>query len=354
MAISLPFSSSIKPKLQKQRKAIVDKLSEVAANSPRLASLYYAFLSKDFDREHQAVLRGKRKHVEYADRNQSNRYLLRRNTHRLEKGLLMRPRRDVFGLDYIAETVQAYRLGVTASSLSAAQLDELKWSHDVLEQYFGVVAPHPLVDSLRQEFQRLSFPTVGTTPYVPYKRDLTQDCSVSYNDLVQLSYRRRSVRWFLDQPVPRELIDQAITVAALAPSACNRQPFEFRIFDDPELVQKVAATPMGTKGFSHNFPVIVVLVGKLSAYPYERDRHVIYIDSSLAAMSFMYALETLGLSSCPINWPDIEHLEVKMANLLRLEVDERPIMLIALGYPDPDGMVAYSQKKSLDELRRFN
>ena len=54
--------------------------------------------------------------------------------------------------------------------------------------------------------------------------------------LRELAERRRSVRWFADRPVPHDLIDKALEVGLQAPSACNRQPFAFRFFDDPELV----------------------------------------------------------------------------------------------------------------------
>jgi hypothetical protein len=43
-----------------------------------------------------------------------------------------------------------------------------------------------------------------------------------------------------------------------------------------------------------------------------------------------------------------------MAAAIGLEADERPVMCIAVGYPDPDGLVAYSQKKPLGQLRRYN
>ena len=116
----------------------------------------------------------------------------------------------------------------------------------------------------------------------------------------------------------------------------------------------VGAIPMGIKGFYRNIPALAVLVGKLSAYVYERDRHIIYIDGGLAAMSFMYALETLGLSSVPINWPDIEFFEKKMEALLHLDIDERPIMLIGIGYADPEGQIPFSQKKSPKLLTQYN
>ena len=69
---------------------------------------------------------------------------------------------------------------------------------------------------------------------------------------------------------------------------------------------------------------------------------------------FVFALEAQGLGSCCLNWPDLERQERRMDTLLRLEPDERVIMLVALGYPDPEGLVAYSQKKPLDELRSYN
>jgi len=140
----------------------------------------------------------------------------------------------------------------------------------------------------------------------------------------------------------------------LSPSACNRQPFEFRVFDDPGWVRKVANSPYGTSGYADNIPVMIVVVGQLRCYSEERDRHLIYIDGALASMSLLYALEVQGLSSCCINWPDVEERERELAGLMNLDPDERGIMLIAAGYPDPEGMVASSRKKPLDAIRRYN
>ena len=92
-------------------------------------------------------------------------------------------------------------------------------------------------------------------------------------------------------------------------------------------------------------PCTMAIIGDLSAYPRERDRHLIYVDGSLAAMQLMLAFETLGLSTCPINWPDIESAEKKIANLLKLKVYERPIMLLSVGYAQDQGGIAFSQKK---------
>jgi len=101
-------------------------------------------------------------------------------------------------------------------------------------------------------------------------------------------------------------------------------------------------------------PAIGAVIGRLRAYPEERDRHVIYIDGALAAMSFMLALETVGLSSCAINWPDVAAHEEKIAKLLGLAPDERVVMLIGFGHADPDGKIPYSAKKPLASMRHWN
>lgn len=269
----------------------------------------------------------------------------------------MRPRRRAFALDYIQETVTCYgralQLGKTSPELVCRS--ELQWAADVLTRYFEVTGPHPIIDELRDRFRTLPAGLPERAPTaVPRERGVAGPAPVKYGELLDLTRRRRSVRWFLQKPVPREVIDRAVAVAALSPSACNLQPFEFRVFDDAELTRKIASIPTGTVGFGYNFPAIVVLIGKLHAWLSEPDRHLIYIDASLAAMAFFLALEAQGLGSCCLNCPDLQPQERGMTRLLGLEPDERVIMLIALGYPDPEGLVTYSQKKPLAELRSFN
>jgi nitroreductase len=332
------------------------KLVRLGARSRLAATLYYALFDRSFDREHQATLAG-RVAFETARRGSaSTSSLLRRNIHRLENGLLMRPRRNTFALDYIDETLSFYAKETRKlPEERVSTRDELQWAHDVLQKYFAVTSDHPRLRPLRKEFAGLeSMSTADGPSYVPYKRDLRKAPPVAYEDLLHLAQRSRSVRWFLPEPVPRELIENAIEVALLSPSACNRQPFLFRVFDDPELLPKIASLPGGTVGFHHQFPAMVVLVGEMRNYYGERDRHLIYIDASLAAMSFVFAAETLGLSTCCINWPDIEEYEREAEETLLLEKDQRIIMFLAVGYPDPEGKVAYSQKKPKSEASKYN
>lgn len=321
------------------------------ALSPFTSSLYYTLFSGSFRREQHAVLKGRLAYQQSLSEQASSSILLRRNIHRLEKGLIMQPRRSVFAEDYILETVVEF-----CHKVSMLDLAELKWAFAVLGEYFAIVGSKPLIDQAKQQFNAVSgvaaarLEPLSLPASVPYTYEHLPTAGVGYDALLQLFKRRRSVRWFLPQPVEAALVQQAIEAASLAPSACNRQPYYFVHLDDPQTAAEVADFAMGTTGFSGNIPSLLVVVGDLSAYPEERDRHVIYIDAALASMQLMLALDTLGLASCPINWPDIESREQKMAKRLQLQPYQRPVMLIAYGYADPAGGIAYSQKKSAELL----
>jgi nitroreductase len=320
------------------------RLLPVTASRGFVASIHYLLLSRRFDREHRAVLAGRLAYERRLAASVRSSPLLRRNVHRLEKGLVMRPRQAVFAEDYIVETVGELGRLVQAGRLDAV---EEKWALDVLDEYFRAVADTTAIADARAAFMAIGRRETHSDGQAsaPRPRQSGAISGVSYDEFLALCRQRRSVRWFEQRHVPRELVLRALEAAAQAPSACNRQPFLFRYFEDPADAHRIAAIAMGTTGYAGNVPALVVLLGDLGCYPEERDRHVPYIDASLAAMQFMLALETLGLASCPINWPDIEYREREMDAALGLPPHLRPVMLIALGYPDPQGGVPHSAKK---------
>lgn len=316
---------------------------------PWLVRLYYVLVPA-FVAEQVVVFRGMRAYKDGGKTSQGRRARLTRYTHTLEKGLISRPRREIFALDCIKTVV-----GDLVELWDDQNENEptLQWSADVLATYFQVVESHPIIDRARALYEE----KVGSTREVgkrsPFSRDLAKRL-VSYAQFNELCHYRRSTRWFLPTPVPRDVIDQAIIAAGQSPSACNRQPFFFWVMDDPDIVRRFAGIPGGTKGFSQNFVTLIAVIGDLSCYYSERDRHVIYIDGSLAAMTFVLALETLGIASCIINWPDVAAQDRQATEVLPLKPWQRIIMLIAVGYADPTGMVPFSGKKPIEKLRRYN
>jgi len=320
-------------------------LAHIAAKRDALASAYYLIVCGQFAREHRAVLRGKIAYLnaDYAKKTSIAR--LRRNIHRLEKGLIMRPRRAIFAEDYIVETVRDFKHACDGIVDEAERV----WARDVLRFYFTVVGSSRKIEFARQLFEAGTSKN-GGGHCLPYTSAQRVQSTVSYSELLTLFQQRRSTRWFLPRSVSRHLVEKAVFAASFAPSACNRQPFHYIVIQDTARATAIGKLAGGTVGFAENIQCLIVSVGDLSSYIEERDRHLIYIDTSLANMQLMLAFETLGLSTCAINWPDIGSAEQAVSRELQLNGHERVIMLMAVGYADPDGGIPYSQKKPSEML----
>lgn len=320
------------------------------------ARLYYKTAGKEFDGELAAVGQGIAAHCTDANRS-GLLFLMRRNVHMLEKGLTMRPRRAVFAEGYICETVG----GLARFATTAANYDneEIRWMFDVIEEYFAATATatSPVVAHARHEFERLvEEVSSDRDPHLPklIPRAPTLGLGVvDVDDLAKLAATRRSVRWYIDRKVDRDSVTKAIAIGLRAPTACNRQPYRLIVIDDRGKVSEVAEIPMGTKGYHNQIPGIIVVVGDLSAFFSERDRHLIYIDSCLASMGIILGLEAQGIASCCINWPDVPEREKRMRKALSLSPYERVVMLIAYGYADPDALAPRSARRVDREVFGF-
>lgn len=333
------------------------RILKLIAKSRRASRIYTLLFSSHYDREINAVINGHIRFLENKEGAEAANYHLRRCIHRLEKGLSMPSTKAIFATDYIEDTVNSFCRSIASPS---ADLVELRWAKDVLNKYFSLCQGPSVIERSRKKFiKALSESSLHdgqecSVLMVPYVEEKRTGAPIAYDAMLDLAKWRRSVRWYENKSVPRDLIDKAIEVAAYSPSACNRQPFEFLVIDDAELLAAARELPMGVKGFADGFPMMVAIIGKLRAYPEVRDRHVIYVDGGLAAMTLMYALESLGLSSCPINWPDIEQRERLAEKILNLNKDERIVMWLSIGYAAKTGFIPYSAKLSVENLRRFN
>jgi nitroreductase len=185
--------------------------------------------------------------------------------------------------------------------------------------------------------------------------------------------RRRSVRDFSAEPVPRELIELAIRAAATAPSGAHRQPWRFVAVSDPETKRKIRAAaeaeerisyegrmpdewlralaPLGTdwrKPFLETAPWLVVVFEEL--YGIADGQHVknYYVKESvgIACGLFITALHHMGLVT-------LTHTPSPMGFLARLlgrPDNERPFILFPVGYPADGVQVPDLRRKSLDEV----
>jgi nitroreductase len=328
-----------------------DCLRKICCAHPFMASLYYCFFSRQFRREQYAVLCGATAYGRY----DYEAYLLRRNTHRIEKALIIASPKPNYAIGFITETVDAYALHMQHQQ--DVDQSTLQWATDVLAAYFGLDFDHPVFIRERTRYQQLrqEYPLPFTdNGHIPLHRTTLAKPDISYDAFLALASYRKSVRGFLPQAVDHALVDKAVKAAMLSPTACNRIPYRFLVIDQPAMLKQVVKLPGGVDSYADNIPMMVAVIGNLSAYCYEHDRHLIYIDASLASMTFCYAAETLGLATCCINWPDIECREQKAAQLLALKPYERIVMFLAVGYEDPSRKVPFSAKKELRHVVEYD
>jgi nitroreductase len=282
----------------------------------------------------------------------ANLFDFRRNIHRLEKGLILtmkNPQRPyAFGEDYIERTVWFLSNAVQSN---AWEPETLSWGVAVLYAYFETVPPTPTIQAAHQTFQSLKLD--NTRPaLIPYRADERTPFEIPHSELHALALHRRSIRFFLDTPPPIALIQQALETGMQAPSACNRQSFRLLYFDAPQTVQRIVSIPGGVQGYT--VPAVMVIIGRYRGYFDPRDIKCPIIDASLMSMGFLFALETLGLSSVCINWPETKSRNTAIREVIKLEDDEFVVMLIGIGYADPNGGIAYSCKRSLETVLEIN
>lgn len=273
----------------------------------------------------------------------------RRCIHRIEKGLIYKNKKYVFAEEYIYETVNFLYDNKNTNNIDN---ETLIWAESVLDLYFKVCHHTEKVKKslslyLVARSDKYCFPE-----WVPYEEKKRPVLSVNYNDLLNLALRRRSIRFFLNRNVEKVHIIKAMEISRYSPSACNRQSFKFLFYNDKKIVNEISKVPGGVEGY--DLPSIIVVIGCYRGYFDERDINAPIIDSSLATMSFLLALETLGLSSVCINWPCNLNNEEMIRDLIKLETDEFVVMLIGVGWPDPEGKIPFSAKKTSENLLEFN
>jgi len=184
---------------------------------------------------------------------------------------------------------------------------------------------------------------------------------------------RRSVREFASDPLPEGLIETLIRTAGTAPSGANKQPWRFVAVTDPVLKREIRSgaeeeerafyehrappewladlAPLGTdwrKPFLETAPVLIIVFqieyeerdGRLRKHYYVRE------SVGLAVGLFIAAVHQAGLVT-------LTHTPSPMAflgRILRRPANERPFLLLPVGYPAPGARVPRIGRKPLDEI----
>jgi iodotyrosine deiodinase len=189
--------------------------------------------------------------------------------------------------------------------------------------------------------------------------------------------RRRTTRHFSTDPVPRDLIEQAIRTAATAPSGAHQQPWTFVAVADPRLKAQIreaaereehafyhgkapaewleALAPLGTdehKTHLTDAPWVVVLFRQIHGVRADGSKRTFYYTQEscgIAAGLFIAAVHQMGLAT-------LTHTPSPMGflgELLERPAHEKAMLVMPVGYPAPDASVPDLQRKALDAVAVF-
>jgi iodotyrosine deiodinase len=198
--------------------------------------------------------------------------------------------------------------------------------------------------------------------------------AVAFHDEMQ---RRRSLRSFAPTSVPRDIIEHCLLTAGSAPSGAHQQPWHFVVVSDPALKRQIreaaeveerrfyggrapdewlaALEPLGTsaeKPFLEIAPYLIVIFGRVHGVaPDGRVVKHYYVQESvgIATGLLIAALHHAGLAS-------LTHTPSPMAFLNRVldrPPNERPFLILVVGYPAPDAQVPDIRRRSLHEIASF-
>ena len=188
---------------------------------------------------------------------------------------------------------------------------------------------------------------------------------------------RRSCRYFSDEPVSQELIETAIAVGHSAPSGANRKPWRFVAVNDPNLKHEIrmaaeaeeresyehrmpqawldALEPIGTdahKPFLEIAPWLVVIF-RIDWEEIAGERYNNYYpneSTGIAAGFFLMACHIAGLSTLTHTPSPMKFLR----DILGRPANEKPYLLIPVGYPAEECVVPDLPKKPLEQALQWN
>jgi nitroreductase len=174
----------------------------------------------------------------------------------------------------------------------------------------------------------------------------------------ELVNKRESTRMYSSKPVPRELIDQCLEAARLAPSASNSQPWSFIVVDDGAVKNKIVDKSMSGiysfNKFAKTAPVLIAAITEYSLYHARLGgmlRNVRYnlIDIGIACEHLVLQAAELGLGTCWLGWFN----EKALKKVLGLSKNTKVDVVLCMGCPAEDKPPRQKIRKPLDKIRRY-
>ncbi|MHA1320186.1 MAG: nitroreductase family protein [Promethearchaeota archaeon] len=145
---------------------------------------------------------------------------------------------------------------------------------------------------------------------------------VNPEDFLEFIKNRRSIRSFQDKQVPDNEIQMILEAGRWAPSASNKQPWEFYVIRDKEILKEISKNAIYGRHIKRA-PFAIAIIGKKTISP-----NYYIQDTSLASMTMMLMAWSLGIGTC---WTGSMNRE-KAKEILGLGIDDYFLTILPMGY----------------------
>ncbi len=156
-------------------------------------------------------------------------------------------------------------------------------------------------------------------------------------DLYEGLLTRRSIRKYTDKKIPHEVLEEIIKAAQYAPSAHNKQPWEFLVIEDKEILSSLRNVQRWTS-FAKGASCAVIVCGNLEqAFNRDKDGEkwdYADIDCALASENLMLAAHAKGIGTCFCGASPMPLVINGLCSHLHIPENMRPVGIIIMGYPD--------------------
>ncbi|MDJ0571723.1 MAG: nitroreductase family protein [Pleurocapsa sp. MO_192.B19] len=277
--------------------------------------------------------------------------LIVKEYHRIEKGLALNKPRVGFGSEVVQSLLSKLRQYQRKYGLDETGQTAL----NVLFAYYDFNLDHGLRDEqLYQELLELK-------NTIPNNQSLTSIGGViklskqeildsAKQDLRAFFQSRYSIRQFASDNVEMSLIEAAVKMAQKTPSVCNRQSSKVYVFSSDEDKRKALSYQTGNRGFGDQASKVLIVTSDLGHFFHIGERNQCWIDGGMFAMSLVYALHSLGLGTCCLNWSVTYDVDRALKKAIGIRDSESIIMMIAVGHLPDEFKIAQSARKSLKEV----
>ena len=151
--------------------------------------------------------------------------------------------------------------------------------------------------------------------------------------VIEAILNRRSVRKYLNKAVEEKKICEILESAMAAPSAVNKQPWEFYVVKNPEMQDKLRESTPYT---NFNSPLIIIVAGNKERFLPDEKEDFWVQDCSAAAQNILISAASLELGTCWCGlYPKTEAVRA-VRDILSLSEDIIPLALIHIGYPESE------------------